>query len=186
MVLDYFGVAIMTVLGGARLYQILSGKFWELPLFFHAMISALLLVLHSKTKRHAPLLQRLVAWASALLPFAIQIDAQIPFYLRGLSLIGVVIAIWTIATLGKAFDVTPADRGLVVHGPYKWVRHPMYCSELFSIVAMVLADLSIRNILVTLVLAATLILRIKWEEEIISGYQSYSQQVRDRLIPGVW
>ncbi len=176
----------MAILGGARLYQILSGELWEIPLFFHAILSAMLLVLHSKTERHAPLLQRLVAWTSALLPFAIKLDAQIPFVLRGLSLAGVVVAIWTIATLGKAFDVTPADRGLVMKGPYQWVRHPMYCSELFSVVAMVLADLSVRNILVTFLLIATLVMRIKWEEEIISGYQSYSNQVRDRLIPGVW
>ena len=101
MVLDYLGVTIMTVLGGARLYQILSGELWALPLFIHAILSALLLVLHSKTKRHAPLLQRLVAWASALLPFAIQINTQVPFYLRGLSLAGVVVAIWTIAALER-------------------------------------------------------------------------------------
>ena len=51
---------------------------------------------------------------------------------------------------------------------------------------MIIADLSLRNILVTLVLAASLVLRIKWEENIISGYASYSRQVRNRLIPGVW
>ena len=102
MILDYFGIVIMAVLGGARLFQILSGELWALPLFIHAMLSALLLVLHKKSRRQAPLLQRLVAWASALLPFAIQINTQVPFYLRGLSLAGVVLAIWTIATLGKA------------------------------------------------------------------------------------
>ena len=69
-------------------------------------------------------------------------------------------------------------------GPYQFVRHPMYCSELLSVSVMILADLSVRNILVTLILACTLVLRIYWEEKIISGYTSYSQQVRDRLIPG--
>lgn len=184
--LDYLGVLIMALLGGARLNQILSGEWWALPLFIHAMLSALLLVLHRKTDRQSPMIQRLTAWASALLPFAIQINADVPVLLRAASLLGVVFAIWTIATLGRAFDVSPADRGLVRRGPYQWLRHPMYASELFSVIVVVLVDLSMRNILVTLVLIATLVLRITWEEKIISGYQAYGQQVRSRLLPGVW
>ncbi len=105
---------------------------------------------------------------------------------RFLSLFGVVIAIWAIAALGKSFDVSPADRGLVKRGPYKWLRHPMYASELFSVIVIVVVDLSLRNILVTLVLLATLYLRIHWEEKIIRGYADYGKQVRSRVIPGVW
>ncbi len=186
MILDYFGVLIMALLGGARLYQTLSGEWWALPLFAHAMLSALLLVMHRETKSQSNLARRLVAWASALLPFAIQMDGPVPLINRALSLAGVVLAIWTIATLGKAFDVVPADRGLVVKGPYRWLRHPMYSSELFSVIVMVLVDLSIRNILVTLALLTTLILRIKWEEEIIGGYHDYGRKVHSRLLPGVW
>jgi len=186
MLLDYFGVVIMALLGGARLNQVLSGEWWALPLFAHAMLSALMLVLHRKTGRHAPLLQRLVAWASALLPFTIQINQPVPVILRALSLAGVGAAIWSIAVLGKSFDVSPADRGLVSKGPYQWLRHPMYASELFSVIVMGIADLSWTNILLTLMLTATLVLRIRWEENIIFGYQDYGQQVRSRFIPGVW
>jgi protein-S-isoprenylcysteine O-methyltransferase Ste14 len=186
MLLDYFGIVVMALLGGARLNQALSGEWWALPLFAHAMISALFLVLHRKTGRHAPLLQRIVAWASALLPFAVQIDRPVPVILRVLSLAGVVMAIWTILVLGKSFDVSPADRGLVSKGPYRWLRHPMYASELFSVVVLVIVELSLRNVLVTLTLAATLVLRIRWEEKIIVGYQDYGNRVRNRLLPGVW
>ena len=95
-------------------------------------------------------------------------------------------AIWTILVLGKSFDVSPADRGLVSKGPYRWLRHPMYASELFSVVVLVIVELSLRNVLVTLTLAATLVLRIRWEEKIIVGYQDYGNRVRNRLLPGVW
>lgn len=186
MLLDYFGIILMAVLGGARLNQVLTGEWWALPLFAHAMLSACMLVLHRKTSRHAPLLQRLIAWASALLPFAVQVNNSVPAVNRFLSLFGVVIAIWAIAALGKSFDVSPADRGLVKHGPYKWLRHPMYASELFSVIVIVVVDLSLRNILVTAVLLATLYLRIHWEEKIIRGYADYGKQVRSRVIPGVW
>ncbi|BBB48062.1 methyltransferase family protein [Pelolinea submarina] len=186
MLLDYFGIILMAILGGARLNQVLTGEWWALPLFAHAMLSACMLVLHRKTSRHAPLLQRLIAWASALLPFAVQVNNSVPAMNRFLSLFGVVIAIWAIAALGKSFDVSPADRGLVKRGPYKWLRHPMYASELFSVIVIVVVDLSLRNILVTLVLLATLYLRIHWEEKIIRGYADYGKQVRSRVIPGVW
>jgi len=186
MLLDYFGIILMALLGGARLNQVIAGEWWALPLFAHAMISACMLVLHRKTSRHAPLMQRLVAWASALLPFAIQVDQVVPAFNRFLSLLGVVLAIWAIAALGKSFDVSPADRGLVKRGPYKWLRHPMYASELFSVLAIVVVDLTWRNGLVTLVLVVTLYLRIRWEENIIRGYAEYGSQVRDRIIPGVW
>ena len=186
MLLDYFGIILMAILGGARLNQVLTGEWWALPLFAHAMLSACMLVLHRKTSHHAPLLQRLIAWASALLPFAVQVNNSVPAMNRFLSLSGVVIAIWAIAALGKSFDVSPADRGLVKHGPYKWLRHPMYASELFSVIVIVVVDLSLRNILVTLVLLATLYLRIHWEENIIRGYADYGKQVRNRVIPGVW
>lgn len=186
MLLDYFGIVIMALLGGARLHQTLSGEWWALPLFAHAMISALMLVLHRKTGRHAPLLQRLVAWFSALLPFTVQIEKPVPIALRALSLAGVALAVWTIVVLGKSFDVSPADRGLVVVGPYQWLRHPMYASELFSVLVIVCADLSVRNILVTLLLIVTLVLRIRWEEKLIFGYQDYGNRVRSRLLPGVW
>ncbi len=186
MLLDYFGIILMALLGGARLNQVLTGEWWALPLFAHAILSACMLVLHRKTSRQAPLLQRLTAWASALLPFAIQVNQSVPVLNRSLSLCGVVLAIWTIAALGKSFDVSPADRGLVKRGPYKWLRHPMYASELFSVVTIVVVEMSLRNILVTLVLIATLYLRIRWEEKIIKGYADYGSQVRSRVIPGVW
>ena len=186
MLLDYFGIILMALLGGARLNQVLTGEWWALPLFAHAMLSACMLILHRKTSRHAPLLQRLTAWVSTLLPFAIQMDQSVPVFNRFLSLCGVVLAIWAIAALGKSFDVSPADRGLVKRGPYKWLRHPMYASELFSVVAIVIVEMSLRNILVTLVLIATLYLRIRWEEKIIRGYAEYGSQVRNRVLPGVW
>ena len=129
MLLDYLGIVVMALLGGARLNQIFAGEWWALPLFIHAMLSALLLVLHRKTKRQSPLLQRLVAWASALLPFAIQMNTAVPTFIRALSLLGVAVAIWTIATLGKAFDVSPADRGFGQQGPLQMAAPSHVCQR---------------------------------------------------------
>lgn len=186
MILDYIGILIMAVLGGARLSQILAGEWWALPLFAHAVISAFLLIFRGKTSRRANLAQLVTAWVSALLPFAVQVDGAIPLILHVLSLLGVVFAVWVLVVLGSSFDVSPADRGLVVHGPYTLIRHPMYASELFSTMMIVLADLSIWNVAVLITLITTIVLRICWEETIISNYAKYSDRVRTRLLPGVW
>lgn len=186
MLIDTLGILITAVLSGARLHQLLRGEWWVLPLFAHAAISVILLLTRPKTQKTATPLQQAVAWLSALSPFAVQVQQDIPLILRALSLAGVVFAVWTLIALGRSFDVSPADRGLVERGPYQWMRHPMYASEIFSTVAIVAADLSLWNVLVTLVMVATIILRIRWEEAIISGYANYSERVRARLFPGVW
>ncbi len=186
MLIELLGILITAVLSGARLHQLLRGEWWVLPLFAHAGISAFLLLTRSKTDRKANAYQLLIAWVSALLPFAIQVQKDIPLILRSLSLAGVVFAVWTLITLGKSFDVSPADRGLVDRGPYRFMRHPMYASEIFSTVMIVAADLSIWNMAVTGLLIATIVMRIRWEEAIISGYPDYSYKVKTRLFPGVW
>ena len=116
----------------------------------------------------------------------ILIDVEIPVANRIISLIGVGLSICALLSLGKSFDVSPADRGLVKRGPYRLVRHPMYLGELISIFSLVILDLSVRNILLTLALLISMIARINWEEKIIGGYSDYSNEVRGRLIPGVW
>jgi len=186
MILDYLGILITALLGGARLKQFLSGNLWAVPLFAHALIASLLLVMHKRTGRRSPLLQRITAWVSALLPFAVQIESELPLILRIISMLGVVIAIWTLLSLGRAFDIVPADRGLVQKGPYNYVRHPLYASEFLSVAAVVAVEPSIHNLSVCALLIATLILRIRWEERIITDYQMYSSQVNSRFIPGVW
>lgn len=186
MIIDTLGILVTAVLSGARLHQLLRGEWWVLPLFAHAAISAFLLLTRPKTNRKATALQSFIAWVSALLPFAVQVENQIPLLLRTLSIVGVIFAVWTLVVLGKSFDVSPADRHLVQHGPYKFVRHPMYASEIFSTIMIVLAQVSLWNMLVTVMLVATILLRINWEESIISDYATYSGRVRARLIPGVW
>lgn len=186
MILDAFGIFLMAVLGGARLNQLLQGEWWVLPLFAHAVISAFLLIKREKTERKANTFQLITAWVSALMPFTAQINNPVPLYLRALSIFGVAFAVWTLLVLGKSFDVSPADRGLVDRGPYQIVRHPMYASEIFSTIMLILADLSLWNLLVALLLVVTIVLRIHWEEAIITNYDGYSDRVQARLIPGVW
>jgi len=99
---------------------------------------------------------------------------------------GYVLILWSLARLGRRFGIAPADRGLVVSGPYRFVRHPMYTGELLLRLALC-AGTSIgvanRAPLVFSVLLYIQVLRALREEQVIAGYAEYANQVRWRLIP---
>ena len=148
------------------------------------------LVFRQAEKVDVPFHWKAVAWISALLPMALRGGLPSPGgrELPGLLLQigGLLFALWALWSLGPAFGIAPADRGLVTAGPYRWVRHPVYAGELLSLFGYVLVNPSPWNGAIWLVLAATATLRTRWEERVIEGYAPYAQQVRWRLLPGVW
>ena len=98
-------------------------------------------------------------------------------------MLGMLVGIWS---LGRAFGIAPADRGLVTRGAYRVVRHPMYATELIFNGGFILANPSWRNVLVALLVLVTIVWRIHREERLIRGYTAYAEQVRWRLIPWAW
>jgi protein-S-isoprenylcysteine O-methyltransferase Ste14 len=107
----------------------------------------------------------------------------------GLQLVGLVIAITSLAALGRSFGFVAADRGLRATGPYAVVRHPVYASYLLIQSGYVLQSQSLRNILVVAFVTACNIGRALAEEELLGtspAYQAYRERVRWRLIPCFW
>jgi protein-S-isoprenylcysteine O-methyltransferase Ste14 len=75
-------------------------------------------------------------------------------------------------------------------GPYAMVRHPMYVGVIVIFPGMALLLGSGWGALAGVILALAFPLRIIGEErmlrEELAGYVEYTEQVRYRLIPGVW
>jgi protein-S-isoprenylcysteine O-methyltransferase Ste14 len=67
--------------------------------------------------------------------------------------VGTLFAVWSLATLGRCFGIFPEVRGLVLRGPYRLVRHPVYLGEIFGALGVLL----IRPHLLTLALLAIFI-----------------------------
>jgi protein-S-isoprenylcysteine O-methyltransferase Ste14 len=105
------------------------------------------------------------------------------------SAAGLLVVIAGKLTLGRSFGIAPANRGVVVAGPYTLVRHPIYAGYLLSHIAFAFAYPTAWNIAVLAATDAALVLRALCEERVLADdrtYQSYCRRVAWHLVPGVF
>jgi protein-S-isoprenylcysteine O-methyltransferase Ste14 len=107
----------------------------------------------------------------------------LPTIIQCVGLVG-----WAVSlmALGRSLGIAPADRGLVRHGPYRVIRHPVYAFEALFFIGWLINVQTAWAAFIIAVWAALQIGRIIREERILGGYNEYRQQVRWRLIPFVW
>ncbi len=157
-------------------------------LFAQAGLAALLLIFRWKADVSAPRWVEVVAWLSAALPLVFITPSSGLSWQGLLPVPGLALNLWALASLGSAFGIAPAARGLVTQGPYRWLRHPMYAGELLSLAGALLAAVRLWNTCLLLVFAGSIVWRIAWEEKILNqnGYLAYARVVRWRLLLGIW
>jgi protein-S-isoprenylcysteine O-methyltransferase Ste14 len=91
--------------------------------------------------------------------------------------------------LGRSFGIAPANRGVVMRGPYVVVRHPIYAGYLLTHIAFLLAHPTPWNAAVLVVADSALVIRALIEERVLGAdaeYQSYCRRVGWHLVPGVF
>ena len=119
----------------------------------------------------------------------------LPIWLRwlgvGLALVGFVLLHWSQLSLGKNWSDHPrllAGQEMVVHGPYRWIRHPIYAAFLLILESTLLITanwfIGLSWILMTGLDVAE---RIRTEEAMLQNqfgepYQVYMQST-GRLFP---
>jgi protein-S-isoprenylcysteine O-methyltransferase Ste14 len=106
-----------------------------------------------------------------------------------ISAVGLLIVVVGKVSLGRSFGLTPANRGVVCSGIYRFVRHPIYLGYLLTHVGFVLANAAVWNFAVLLPADVALVMRAVREEKTLSldpEYQSYKQRVPWRLVPRVF
>ncbi|MBM3125969.1 MAG: hypothetical protein FJZ87_13005 [Chloroflexi bacterium] len=102
------------------------------------------------------------------------------------SVIGFLLSIWALVSLGDAAGIAPADRGLVRRGPYQYIRHPMYAGYLISAMPVLMYSPTYWNCTIFGIILVTIVIRILLEERVISDYLTYKQSVHWRIVPFVW
>jgi protein-S-isoprenylcysteine O-methyltransferase Ste14 len=111
------------------------------------------------------------------------------FLCVALQLAGTVFEVYAKVFLGRSFGIVAADRGIIMGGPYRIVRHPIYLGYFVTHIGFLLANWSPRNLASYIIVYLFQISRILAEERILredESYRSYCQRVRFRLIPGVF
>jgi protein-S-isoprenylcysteine O-methyltransferase Ste14 len=106
-----------------------------------------------------------------------------------LVVVGICVQVASKLVLRRSFGIAPANRGVKVSGPYRFVRHPMYAGYLLSNIGMFLLMPSPINLAIYAIGWTAQILRILAEERLLAQdetYRDFQQTTRFRLIPGLF
>jgi protein-S-isoprenylcysteine O-methyltransferase Ste14 len=103
-------------------------------------------------------------------------------------MLGTLFTIWSLATLGRCFGLLPEVRGLVVRGPYRLVRHPVYLGEVIASLGSLIAKPHPLIVATLIVFVLLQYWRTVYEERALaaafpSDYPAYRRRV-PRLVPG--
>jgi protein-S-isoprenylcysteine O-methyltransferase Ste14 len=105
-----------------------------------------------------------------------------------LMLSGSILSIVVLLYLGRSFSVLPEARQLVVTGPYRLVRHPLYATEMIFMLGLVIQFALWPAAIVFLVQLLIQLERMRIEEQLLNRtfpkYESYASNTA-RLIPGL-
>ena len=116
------------------------------------------------------------AWTRSLVPVAWR--RPLAFVALYLGLVGLGLAIWAVAHLGRSFAVLVSVRQVVVNGPYRFVRHPIYLSYVLQMIGLLVAYGSpLALVLVTGHFALT-VYRARLEEVLLAAHSGEYRDYR--------
>ena len=197
---DWAARGIVCVMFGALCVNILqefarTGHITGLML----LVSESLVIVLTLARRRATLVDRSVPAAIVTLvsvagPPLMRADGDMaalaPDILTGVvSVVALLLILSGKVTLGRSFGLVPANRGVVVQGPYAAVRHPIYTGYLVTHIAFLAAHPGTWNIAVLVIADGALIARALLEERVLSNdaiYRAYCRRVAWHLVPGVF
>ncbi len=98
-------------------------------------------------------------------------------------------SVWSLCSLGRNLSIIAQARDVVEHGPYRWVRHPLYTGEIVSSLGLALIGGTVAAAGVWVVLVALQVYRARQEEQILvttlPAYAAYRTRTA-ALLPGVF
>ena len=119
--------------------------------------------------------------------------ARLPADALAAAAAAIALGLWALsANRPGNFHIRPVPREgghLVQHGPYRWIRHPMYSALLLAGVAAARLSGDGVSWLILLALAAVLAVKATVEERALvahyTDYPDYQQRTR-RFVPGIY
>ena len=108
----------------------------------------------------------------------------------GLELLGFALGLWALKTmtfrnLNILPEIRPGSR-LIIHGPYRYIRHPMYSALLLVTFALMVDTFSPARLILWIILAIDLWVKLTFEESLLAQrfgeYRDYQHRTK-RIIP---
>jgi len=129
-----------------------------------------------------------VVWLIPFLP-AGHISPTLQMVSACISLAGSLSTIYAVRYLGKSFSIMPQARKLVIGGPYRFIRHPLYVAEELAVIGVLIQCNWYAAALFLTLHVALQVQRMNYEESLLCtvfpDYEAYARRTA-RLIPGVW
>ncbi len=172
-------------------------RYWFKPLWAaETLIFVIFLISYAVRKdpvsRSKGVRELVIPLVGGLLPFALLWSEPHPAVTSSMTFVNIIfvwmtaatcLTIWGLWTIRRSFSITVEARELVVGGPYRLIRHPVYLGEILTTCAVAVLRFSILNIALLLLFAAIQLYRSKMEEnKLASVYPAY----RDFAARSLW
>lgn len=188
---DTLLLLVLVILMQAHLLAACTGSLVSLLFAVPHGIGAVALLAHRPARQASSRAWDMACgWTGTLLPLAMRATAE-PAGWLSLAILasGSLLASGAILSLGRSFGMAPAHRGLHTRGFYRVVHHPIYAAYLLITGGFLTAHPAWWNGIAALVWLGVQIARIQREAALLRQdvqYRRYAQQVRRRMLPGVW
>jgi len=126
----------------------------------------------------------------AVLPFALLLSpparwiAPFPFRQQAIfywMALASCLTVWGLWTLRRSFSITVEVRSLVLGGPYRWIRHPIYLGEVLTAGAVATWRFSWVNVCIWIVFVLVQMVRARLEEgKLCAFYPEYGSRMKGK------
>ncbi len=164
-------------------------------IIFMSLIVVLFLIRKPPVSKAAGLQPRVSALTGTFLLMALVLlpppEPTLSQSILGLTLVatGSAFCVIAISYLGRSFSIMAEARELVTHGPYAFVRHPLYLAEEIAVLGAIVIFFSLPAVLLLFVHVAIQLQRMRNEEAVLRQafpeYAAYAART-SRVIPGVY
>lgn len=157
-----------------------------------ALLVALFLTRRRSTATSGRPIDWLVGIVGTFLPMLLRPTDQIGklnWIGQPVQIIGLVLALTSLANLGRSVAVVAANRGIKTAGMYRLVRHPTYGAYILTYFGYLASFPNLRNGLIVVGTIAALNMRAVVEERFLrqdSAYEEYLRRVPWRFVPHVY
>ncbi len=107
---------------------------------------------------------------------------------NAISIVSILVVIYARLSLGRSIGLVPAQRVIITHGAYRFVRHPIYTGIFISYTSFMLRAYSPVNVTLALCGIGFYLIKSVIEERFLAvdpEYADYLARVRCRWFPGL-